>query len=230
MGAAHPGEKRIHKRTITQKHLHEDSASTSKSDSKPSLISTERKEAKKLHCINCDLQFDPSLNTSSSCRHHSGRKEMIKDSLQWNCCHLPDLESAASYNIQVAVVGSKGVGKSSLITRISLDEWLDDIRQPGSNDTSMSSLYTFTKKGVSYNFEFNEIPEPPAKLDDSLLVEHVVAFTDAHIVLFVFDVSNLESYSKLSDYDEKIKRAKDGSYPSILVGNKTDVPEHEKKK
>jgi len=144
---------------------------------------------------------------------------------KWNCCNKPDLESAASHNIMVAVVGSKGVGKTSIITRIALNEWLDDIRQPGSNDTSMVSLYTYSHNGVSYIFEFYEIPEPLA--DDS--VEHVVAFTDAQIVLLVYDVSNQDSLSKLRDYNEKIKRAKDGTYPAILVGNKTDVPEQEKK-
>jgi len=229
MGGAHPGDKHKSKHKNEEKspkiniHIH---GHVQDEDDKHS--SSERKEKKKLaHCSNCEKEFDPALNTNTSCRYHSGKKEMSGKDAKWNCCKKPDLESAASHTVLVAVVGSKGVGKTSIITRITMNEWLDDIRKPGSNDTSMVSLYTLPNNGVSYIFEFNEIPEPPS-VDDSL-PEHVVAFTDAQIVLLVYDVCNQESLSKLCTYDEKIKLAKDGKYPAILVGNKIDVPEQEKK-
>jgi len=228
MGAAHPGDHK-HK----SKHKNEEKSpkgsqlgqSNQSDDDKPSSERKEKEKKKLAHCSNCEKEFDPALNTSTSCRYHTGKKEMSGKDAKWNCCKKPDLESAASHTVLVAVVGSKGVGKTSIITRIVLNEWLDDIRKPGSNDTSMVSLYTYIYNGVSYIFEFSEIPEPP--VDDS--VEHVVAFTDAQIVLLVYDVCNQESLSKLCTYDDKIKLAKDGKYPAILVGNKTDVPELEKK-
>lgn len=183
-------------------------------------------------CVNCETEFNPENNTSNSCRYHPGKKDVVLGStttFYWECCKKHDMQSGSYHSIPAAIIGVKGVGKTALITRLALYQFLDDIRPPEAGDSSVVSQCSQELRQITYVHSLNEIPHVAA--DDYSKPEFTAVLNEAEIILLVCAVDDLQSLLKLDEYYKKIKsiRKDKGNCPFILVGNKSDVLEEFRK-
>ncbi|CAF3325392.1 unnamed protein product [Rotaria socialis] len=122
---------------------------------------------------------------------------------------------------RLIMVGSGGVGKSALTLQYMYDEFVVDY-EPTKADSY--------RKAVMLDGE-----EVQIDILDTAGQENYAAIRDTYIrsgegFLLVFDVTDAESFSDLTDLYEQILRVKNGgtNIPAILVGNKIDLAERRK--
>jgi len=182
-------------------------------------------------CVNCNMEYDPVTNSDTSCRYHPGQKSLSygsETSFIWECCKKPDLESGSSHTITAVLVGVAGVGKSSVITRLALQQFLEEIRPPEVFDTSMNSYSSQIYHQINYLHALIEIPSVPS--EEFSKPEFTQVIQQAEIVLLICAVDDLQSLLKLDEYYKKIQAIrKDKVCPIILVANKADVLEEKRK-
>jgi small GTP-binding protein len=214
-----------------EKDISPPAAGTSPRGDSPSK-KTEVAPKKLKFCVNCECEFNPENNTSNSCRYHPGKKDVVLGStttFYWECCKKHDMQSGSYHSIPAAIIGVKGVGKTALITRLALYQFLDDIRPPEAGDSSVVSQCSQELRQITYVHSLNEIPHVAA--DDYSKPEFTAVLNEAEIILLVCAVDDLQSLLKLDEYYKKIKsiRKDKGNCPFILVGNKSDVLEEFRK-
>jgi len=211
----------------------ERSSSSGKLEKDSQRSNTSKRERITKVCENCNSEYEVDHNNDTACRYHPGKKGLSygnDNTLLWDCCKKPDLETGSTHTINTLIIGIKGVGKSCLTTRLALHQFLDEIRRPEIADTSMNSFCTQIHHQINYYHCLEEIPAVPP--EDFLQNEFVDVLQKTELILLVCGVDDLQSLLKLEEYYGKIKgiRKDNGILPPIiLVGNKSDVIEEQRK-
>jgi len=128
-----------------------------------------------------------------------------------------DFEKNAEYDylFKILLLGSQGVGKSSLLCRFADNEFLENYR---------------TTVGVDFKIRTVEIDDKTIKLQlwDTAGQERFKTVTNtyfrgAHGVILVYDITESKSFSELNNW---LKEVKDHAPPNsvlMVVGNKCDL-------
>jgi len=221
-----PEENNNPSKPVHQHHQHEEAMLSSRSKKKDEhsgkvqgssqgallqheLPKLEKKQTAVRFCIHCNSDYDPTMNSEISCRYHPGKKGLSygsDTSFLWDCCKKPDLESGSSHTINSIIIGLDGVGKSCLITRLAIHQFLDEIRPTEVSDTSMNSYSSQVYHQITYFHSLNEIPQVPP--EDYFKPEFTQSIQQAEIIILVCAVNDLQSLLKLNEYYIKIKSLK----------------------
>ena len=120
--------------------------------------------------------------------------------------------------LKILVIGESAVGKSCLLLRYTDNKF---------QETFMTTI------GVDFKTKYIDIDGNHVKLQiwDTAGQEKFRSITKAyyrgaHGILVVFDVSSRDSFSKVRIWVQSIKDTMTTPYDVILVGNKSDLPEH----
>lgn len=120
--------------------------------------------------------------------------------------------------IKLIIVGESGVGKSSLLNRYCDNNY---------TDTYMSTI------GVDFKIKNLKIDNRKVKIQvwDTAGQERFKGiinsyYRGAHAVMLVFDLTNIYTFNKLSEWLETIKENIKNDYKIILVGAKCDATGH----
>jgi len=117
--------------------------------------------------------------------------------------------------IKITVVGESSVGKSSLSNRIAHDKFKID-----TESTIGAAFWTFrcTEDGTSYAFKMWDTAGQ--ERFDALVPMYLKG---SHIVLMVFDITNLRSFEKIKEKWYKRAREQAPNSTILLLGNKADL-------
>jgi len=130
---------------------------------------------------------------------------------------ISDFEKNAEYDylFKILLLGSQGVGKSSLLCRFADNEFLDSYR---------------TTVGVDFKIRTIEIEDKTIKLQlwDTAGQERFKTVTNtyfrgAHGVILVYDITDSKTFTQVNDW---LKEVKDHAPPNavlMVVGNKCDL-------
>ena len=130
----------------------------------------------------------------------------------------------ATYSLKITFLGDSSVGKTSLITKYCQEKFNPE----GTNPTINVGILEKTIKIDSFT-------EVKLSIWDTAGAEKYISFTKGYLresngVIVVFDFSNEKSFENLNLWmeliDEGVGEAK---IEKILVGNKSDLPDNEKK-
>ncbi|KAN0029359.1 hypothetical protein ACTFIV_011250 [Dictyostelium citrinum] len=118
--------------------------------------------------------------------------------------------------IKIIIVGEKEVGKSSLLTRATRDEFI--------------SQYIPTI-GIDFDYKIIEVKGEKYKLQiwDYVSHDHINVFnkevlSNTKIILFLFDLTNKSSFDSINNWLIKLDESnKDHSIQKVLVGTKSDL-------
>lgn len=130
----------------------------------------------------------------------------------------------ATYSLKITFLGDSSVGKTSLITKYCQEKFNPE----GTNPTINVGIQEKTIKIDSFT-------EVKLCIWDTAGAEKYISFTKGYLresngVIVVFDFSNEKSFENLNLWmeliDEGVGEAK---IEKILVGNKSDLPDNEKK-
>lgn len=119
------------------------------------------------------------------------------------------------YIFKVVVIGDSGVGKSSLLSRLTRDEF---------NIESKSTIgVEFAKREMRLDGKIIK-----AQIWDTAGQERYRAITNAFYrgtvgALVVFDVTKAESFKSVTKWLEALRKHGDENIQIMLVGNKTDI-------
>uniref|UniRef100_A0A6B2G038 Ras-related protein O-RAL (Trinotate prediction) n=1 Tax=Myxobolus squamalis TaxID=59785 RepID=A0A6B2G038_MYXSQ len=119
--------------------------------------------------------------------------------------------------VKVVVIGTGGVGKTSLITYYMYKEFVE------AYEPTKSDLYRQNVKFNSNEFDLNIIDtagqESYAHIQDQTIRESSFA-------ILVFSLTERKSFEICTELREFVQRVKDTDYPHlVLVGNKCDIVE-----
>jgi len=124
--------------------------------------------------------------------------------------------SEDAHTWKIGLVGESGVGKSCLLIRYCNNAFFEE-----------ADKYTI---GVDFMYKNLQIKDANVKLQihDTAGQERFRTVTasfyrGANGVLLVFDVSNLESFSKLPVWLEEVRNYTSDKTPIVMVGNKIDL-------
>ena len=124
------------------------------------------------------------------------------------------------YLFKILLIGDSGVGKSSILHR-----FVDDLY----TTTHISTI------GVDFKIKTLELDGKIIKLQiwDTAGQERFRTITQsyyrgAHGIFVVFDLTHLESFRNIKYWIQEIEKYNNNSADIILIGNKSDIPEHRK--
>ena len=117
-------------------------------------------------------------------------------------------------NITITLLGGVGVGKTTLINMYLGQEFTDLGLITMGNDKFK------TKIKINNNY-YNLIIWDTGGTE-RLRLYSVNAAINSDIIIYVFDVSNLESFEELKGFISLIRENSDKNYFSCIIGNKTD--------
>jgi len=125
--------------------------------------------------------------------------------------------SEYDYLFKILLLGSQGVGKSSLLGRFADNEFLDSYR---------------TTVGVDFKIRTIELADKTIKLQlwDTAGQERFKTVTNtyfrgAHGVILVYDVTDQKSFTQIGDYWlNEVKNNAPENAVLMIVGNKCDLP------
>ena len=117
--------------------------------------------------------------------------------------------------VKIAFLGDVGVGKTSLFHRFMKDEFIYDASTSITNDIGRKDIQ-FSSKKVCFCFQDTKGFET--------LGSHIPTslFRNVECVLFVYDLSDIDSLSTLKRWKDTFDAAQE-TYIPILVGNKYDL-------
>ena len=131
-------------------------------------------------------------------------------------------ETSGHYDalVRVVVVGNAGVGKTSLLRKFSTDEFVSE------EDYSSTLGVDFMHKIILVNKKHVKI-----QLWDTAGQERFRSITSSfyrlgNVILLVFDVTNIESYSSIAKWIGEIQIYKQKECEIILIANKCDDTKH----
>ncbi|KAI6651004.1 Raslike GTP-binding protein YPT1 [Oopsacas minuta] len=117
--------------------------------------------------------------------------------------------------IKVTLLGDVGVGKTSLLHRFIKDDFLSDPSSSLTIDIGRKDIQCNSKK-VCFVFQDTKGFESIGSYIPTSL------FRSAECVIFVYDLSDLDSLETLQSWKKKLDNFVE-TYVSILVGNKLDL-------
>ncbi|KAI0196982.1 P-loop containing nucleoside triphosphate hydrolase protein [Astrocystis sublimbata] len=128
---------------------------------------------------------------------------------------------------RVLILGSKGCGKTAILTRFSEGSFTSE-GQPSNRERESGCQHTLEIKDQTYVVDALELA--PDQLFEEQYLQHAVAITEA--VVLIYDVRSRDSFNLVLKLHGKIREAlfqgKREHYGMMLVGNKADGGESEK--
>ena len=130
----------------------------------------------------------------------------------------------ASYSLKITFLGDSSVGKTSLITKYCQDKFIPE----GTNPTINVGI-------LEKSIKIDSFTEVKFSIWDTAGAEKYISFTKGYLresngVIIVFDFSNEKSFENLNLWMDLIDEGIGGEkIEKILVGNKSDLPDNEKK-
>jgi len=121
----------------------------------------------------------------------------------------------------IVVLGTGGVGKSSLVLRFTADEFVDEY-DPTIEDKYRDHVYTVDGRGVKL-----DLTDTAGQEEYHCLHEQWIMEGDAFMV--VFSVTDQNSLAEANLVHETIQDIRpDDDFPVVLVGNKVDLYKEQK--
>ena len=117
------------------------------------------------------------------------------------------------YLFKCLLVGNSGVGKSSILSRLTDNTFTENIIPTIGVDFN-DHTYDKTNK-----FQIWDLSGQKQFLDIT-----TAYFRGAHCIIVVYDVTSLDSFNSVTFWLERIDRKADKPVTKFLVGNKTDLP------
>jgi len=127
------------------------------------------------------------------------------------------------YMFKLLILGESGVGKSAMLLRFSDDSFNDTFVTTIGVDFKFKTIHLTSKDG------YTKTKVVKLQIWDTAGQEKfrnitTTYYRKAHGVILVFDVTNRNSFTRIQDWMEDIKRHSEEATPVILlVGNKTDL-------
>ena len=125
------------------------------------------------------------------------------------------MQTEYDYLFKVLLIGNSGVGKSSLLLRFA-----DDVF----NDNFMPTI------GVDFKIRTVDVDQKTIKLQiwDTAGQERFKTITSsyykgAHGIIVTYDITDRESFSKVSEWMREVDKHAQENISRILVGNKKDL-------
>lgn len=117
--------------------------------------------------------------------------------------------------IKVVLLGSSGVGKSSILHRYITDEW-DENAQTTLGAAFMDKKVTY--EGIQFKFQIwdtagQEKYAPLAQM----------YYRDANVAILVYDITNRDSLANLKDWQRELSDKGPKDITVAIVGNKCDL-------
>ena len=112
--------------------------------------------------------------------------------------------------IKLVLLGDTNVGKTSLVNKLTNDIFVNTIQTIGASFT----IYKLDPETVFEIFD-------TAGQERYAPISHLY-YRNAHVILLIFDVNNLESLTRVYKYIQEIKSF-DNNYKYILIGSKIDL-------
>lgn len=126
---------------------------------------------------------------------------------------------------RVLILGSKGCGKTAILTRFCKDTFTGG-GQPSRPEYERGCQRTIEIKGQTYAVDALELA--PSQLSEEQHLRHAVAITEA--VVLVYDVRSRDSFVQVQELHQRIQEAllldERPHYGLVLVGNKADGDEY----
>ena len=122
--------------------------------------------------------------------------------------------------IKVILLGESGVGKTNLI-RVAVDK--------GFNEIEESSLTTsFTRKSININNKEYSLCLWDTIGQENLRMMNRLFYKNAKIVIFVYDITNKQSFDDLKYWIEEVNnQISEAHFIRAIIGNKMDLCENE---
>ena len=124
-------------------------------------------------------------------------------------------------NIKIVLLGKSLVGKSALTYRFICDKF------PTEHDTTVEDQYklTMTIDGIKCDLE---VLDTAGQDDYQTMMDTWIEYGNCY--LLVYSIEDLESYKALkTKYDRICQIKNNDKYSVVIVGNKCDLPESERK-
>lgn len=117
--------------------------------------------------------------------------------------------------IKVVLLGSSGVGKSSILHRYITDEW-DENAQTTLGAAFMDKKVNY--EGIQFKFQIwdtagQEKYAPLAQM----------YYRDANVAILVYDITNRDSFTNLQDWQRELSDKGPKDIVVAIVGNKSDL-------
>ncbi|KAI1738902.1 P-loop containing nucleoside triphosphate hydrolase protein [Xylaria scruposa] len=130
-------------------------------------------------------------------------------------------ERLVAGQFRVLILGSKGCGKTALLTRFCKGSFTGE-GQPPNPEYERGCQHRIEIKDQTYVVDALELA--PEQLSEGQYLQHAVAITEA--VVMIYDVRSRDSFVLIQDLNERIQEAllqdQRQHYALILVGNKAD--------
>ena len=121
----------------------------------------------------------------------------------------------SDYLFKIVIIGDSGVGKSSLLLR-----FVDDIF----TESFISTI------GVDFKIRTVEINGKVIKLQlwdtggqERFRVITSTYYRNAHGIILVYDISDLESFTRIRSWIAEVEKYAGPNIPMIIIGNKSDL-------
>eukprot|EP00792_Barthelona_sp_PAP020_P005990 TRINITY_DN2873_c0_g4_i2.p1 TRINITY_DN2873_c0_g4~~TRINITY_DN2873_c0_g4_i2.p1 ORF type:complete len:217 (-),score=66.74 TRINITY_DN2873_c0_g4_i2:776-1399(-) len=124
------------------------------------------------------------------------------------------------YIFKIVLLGETSVGKSCLFRRFTKNQWSDRCVSTIGVDFKIRNI---TCKGKNVKLQ---IWDTAGQVRFSAVVTNY--YRGAHGLLLVYDVSSHESFEKIQELVESVRKIARPEVVLILVGNKTDLDESER--
>lgn len=117
--------------------------------------------------------------------------------------------------VKVCILGSSGVGKSSILKRFVSNEF-DEAEQSTLGAAFMDKM--FTHKGKVFRFQIWDT----AGQEKYAPLAHMY-YRDTHVALLVYDITNAESFTALKEWHRELTERGPKNVLTVCVGNKIDL-------
>lgn len=120
------------------------------------------------------------------------------------------------FTFKVLTIGSSAVGKTCIIVRITEDKFY------GSNMSTVGIDFKTTDMVVDNKTVQVKIWDTAGQEKFQNLTQQY--YKNAHGILLVFDVTDRETFDKVSEWMNDIQKGNKGGTKIVLIGNKIDLP------
>eukprot|EP00331_Platyophrya_macrostoma_P015043 CAMPEP_0176475994 /NCGR_PEP_ID=MMETSP0127-20121128/43905_1 /TAXON_ID=938130 /ORGANISM="Platyophrya macrostoma, Strain WH" /LENGTH=190 /DNA_ID=CAMNT_0017871631 /DNA_START=38 /DNA_END=606 /DNA_ORIENTATION=+ len=123
--------------------------------------------------------------------------------------------TSKSHIVKVCILGSSGVGKSSILKRFVSNEFDD------SEQTTLGAAFmdkTITYSGHTFKFQIWDT----AGQEKYAPLAHMY-YRDTHVALLVYDITSRDSFSALKEWHKELSERGPKNVLEVCVGNKIDL-------
>lgn len=122
------------------------------------------------------------------------------------------MQRLATREYKIAVIGSRGVGKSSICLQFARNQFLK---------SKKSLLFNYYRKQVALDGEHTTIHVLDTNGNEKNTVDFI---SQAHGFLIIFDLTRPNTLSEVDNFYQLVRKLKNCfTFPLVLVGNKVDL-------